>query len=271
MSVLAAARTILREVNNMRDLSMFFSEVGKHKLLTPAQEVELSQKIEKGDRAARDKMINSNLRLAISIAKKYQHTGCSLEDLIQESSLGLIKAVDRFDWRRGFKFSTYACWWIKQAVRKHVASQSSNIKMPTHARGMLWKIKEYKAEFEEEFGVEPSIGELADLLGVRLATLQSIIISSRTAISLDAKIGKSDGPGRSISEVIPDNSEHVDDLIDRKKLVNIVRDAIQTLSTREERVLRLRFGITEEPTDSINFPITKEEVKKLEDRFNEHA
>ena len=121
----------------MKDLSAFFSEVGKHDLLTKEQEVQLSQRIEAGDKLARDKMIQSNLRLAISIAKKYQYSGCSLEDLIQESSMGLIKAVDRFDWRRGHKFSTYACWWIKQAVRRHIASHSAAIKLPTHARGLL--------------------------------------------------------------------------------------------------------------------------------------
>ena len=108
-------------------IKLFFDDVGRRNLLTREEEVELSQKIERGDQVARRKMIESNIRLAISIAKKYQNKGCPLEDLIQESNIGLMKAVDRFDWRRGFKFSTYACWWIKQAVRRHIASHSSAI------------------------------------------------------------------------------------------------------------------------------------------------
>lgn len=256
----------------MKDLSAFFSEVGKHDLLTKEQEVELSQLIEKGDKAARDRMISSNLRLAISIAKKYQYSGCSLEDLIQESSMGLIKAVDRFDWRRGHKFSTYACWWIKQAVRRHVASHSAAIKLPTHARGLLWKMRVLKEEFEEEFGHEPTQEEIADLLGVKKQTLNALIKSSRFTLSLDAKVGKSDdGGGRTLAEVIPEDKEPLDDLLDREKLVQLVRSALSSLSEREEKVLRLRFGLGEESTDYQNFPITEREIKTLEERKNEYA
>ena len=256
----------------MKDLSAFFSEVGKHDLLTKEQEVELSQLIEKGDQAARDRMISSNLRLAISIAKKYQYSGCSLEDLIQESSMGLIKAVDRFDWRRGHKFSTYACWWIKQAVRRHIASHSAAIKLPTHARGLLWKMRVLKEEFEEEFGHAPSQDEIADMLGVKKQTLNALIKSSRFTLSLDAKIGRSDdGGGRTLAEVIPEDKESLDDLLDREKLVHLVRSALSSLSDREEKVLRLRFGLNEDPTDHKNFPITEREIKTLEETKNEYA
>ena len=251
----------------MKDLSAFFREVGKHDLLTKEQEVELSQLIEKGDKAARDRMISSNLRLAISIAKKYQYSGCSLEDLIQESSMGLIKAVDRFDWRRGHKFSTYACWWIKQAVRRHIASHSAAIKLPTHARGLLWKMRVLKEEFQEEFGHEPTQDEIADMLGVKKQTLNALIKSSRFTLSLDAKVSRSDdGGGRTLAEVIPEDKEHLDDLLDREKLVLIVRSALSGLSDREEKVLRLRFGLSEDPRDHDNFPITEKQIKKLEER-----
>lgn len=249
----------------MSDLTGYFAEVGKHKLLTKEQEVTLSQRIEAGDRLARDQMISANLRLAISIAKKYQYTGCSLEDLIQESSLGLIKAVDRFDWRKGFKFSTYACWWIKQSVRKHVASNTSAIRLPTHARGLLWKMRTYAEEYEEEFGVAPTNEELADLLGVKPKTLAAIIKSARYTVSLDAKVGK-DGEGRSVAETIPDKSEGIDTLLDRQKLVVLVREALGSLTPREDRVIRLRFGLSEEETNHEQFPITQKEIKNLEDR-----
>ena len=148
------------------NLQEFFTEVGKSSLLTREEEVELSQKIEAGDKSARRRLIKANLRLAISIAKKYQNKGCDLEDLIQESSIGLIKAVDRFDWRRGFKFSTYACWWIKQAVRRHVASHSNSVRLPSYAKNMLWKMRQVSEEFEKEFlgeiPLNPEVGKCGD-------------------------------------------------------------------------------------------------------------
>ena len=248
------------------ELSSFFKEVGKRDLLTKAQEVELAQRIEQGDLAARNHMIEANLRLAISLAKNYTNTGCKLEDLIQESSLGLIKAVDRFDWRKGFKFSTYAVWWIKQALRKHVSSNSSQIKLPTHARGLLWKMKVAKEEYEEEFGVEPSPEELADILGVKKTTLDSIIKSARPAISIDSTVSWGDEGGRRIAEIIPDESESLDSLVEREELANIIRKSLSSLSKREELVIRLRFGIEEPEDDHRSFPITQNEINQMNER-----
>ena len=253
---------------NSDALSTFFKSVGKHPLLTREQEVELSKKIEAGDDRARRRMINANLRLAISIAKKYQNRGCSLEDLIQESSLGLIKAVDRFDWRKGFKFSTYACWWIKQSVRKHVASHGNSIKLPSHAKGMLWKMRQYKEEYEEEFGAEPTQKELADLLGVSLPTLQSIIMSAAASVSLDAKIKYSgssgSSTGRSVSEVISSGDDwDPGTQLDKVRIVELIRGALHTLTDREEKIIRLRFGISEDPSDFNKFPITKKEIRTI--------
>ncbi len=175
-----------------KNLQSFFKSVGKTDLLTREEEVELSKRIEAGDMSARDRMIRANIRLAISIAKNYSDKGVDLEDLIQESSLGLIKAVDRFDWRKGFKFSTYACWWIKQAVRQHVASHSGSIKLPAYARGTLWKMKAMSDEYNKEFGVSPSQQELADLLGTSLGTLQSLIKCAATPVALDGCAYQSD-------------------------------------------------------------------------------
>jgi len=248
------------------NLSSFFKEVGKHPLLTRDQEVDLAQRIELGDKLARDKMISSNLRLAISLAKNYTNTGCTLEDLIQESSLGLIKAVDRFDWRKGFKFSTYAVWWIKQGLRKHVSSHTGEIKLPTHARGLLWKMSVAKEEYEEEFGVAPTPTELADILGVKKTTLDSIIKSARPAISIDATVSWGDEGGRRISEIIPDESDHLDTLLEREELAHIIRQSLGSLSKREELVVRLRFGLTEPENDHTNFPITQQEINKLNKR-----
>jgi len=229
---------------NMQD---FFEAVGQTALLTRSEEIELSKRIEAGDRSARDQMIRANIRLAISIAKNYANKGVDLEDLIQESSIGLIKAVDRFDWRKGFKFSTYACWWIKQAVRQHVAAQSGAIKLPSYARGTLWKMKQIAEEYQEEFGVEPTHQEIADLMGTSAETLRSLIKCAATPANLDGSAYKSDDGGRSLHDVLVDEGATApDEAIDREKLLKAVQSVLSDLTPREETVLRLRFGIAEE-------------------------
>ena len=242
----------------MAALQGFFKDVGKNNLLTREEEVELSQKMEAGDTRARQKMINSNLRLAISIAKKYQNRGCDLEDLIQESSIGLIKAVDRFDWRKGFKFSTYACWWIKQAVRRHVASHGSSVRLPSYAKNVMWKIKNATEEYEKEFGVKPTQDELADILCVSRATLDSIIECSGSPISMDSPAGYRSGEGgRLIGEMIEDTTAiSPDEVLDRQCIKQTIVKALGTLTEREEKILRLRFGIADDPTDHSKHPIT---------------
>lgn len=240
-----------------KNLQDFFESVGKTNLLTREEEVELSKKIEMGDQRARDRMIKANIRLAISIAKKYSNKGVDLEDLIQESSLGLIKAVDRFDWRKGFKFSTYACWWIKQAVRQHVAAQSGSIKLPSYARGTLWKMKELAEEYQKEFGVEPTHNEIADLLGTSPETLRSLMKCAATPVQIDGSAYKSDSGSRTMHDVLVDeNSTSVEDKLDNEKLIAAVKEVLTDLTPREETVLRLRFGIV----DDIN--VMKENKKE---------
>ena len=253
------------------NLDKFFKEVGKHSLLSKEQEVQLAQAIEAGDRSARDKMIQSNLRLAISIAKQYNKSGCALEDLIQESTIGLMEAVDRFDWRRGFKFSTYACWWIKQAVRRHVASNSGMIRLPNHAKTILWQASQLRKDYIESFGTEPKLDEIAEALGIGTNTLRSLRQSASHTISLDATVGSSDDGSRKLYEVIPDESESVLESIERAGMQKVIRQALGTLSAREEKVIRLRFGITADSNDSNNFPITSDEIMKLEERANANA
>tara|TARA_R110002060_G_C2089668_1_gene97018 strand:+ start:114 stop:848 length:735 start_codon:yes stop_codon:yes gene_type:complete len=229
-------------------LTYYFKDVSRYELLTREEEITLSQAIEKGDRLARDRMIQSNLRLAISIAKKYSKMGCPLEDLIQESNIGLMKAVDRFDWRRGFKFSTYASWWIKQSVSRHLTSHKSTVRVPAHASGLIWKIKRICREYEDEFRHQPTISEIADLLGVTeaMVKLSQESAAIQNSISLDAALGDEKN-GRRFEEIISDsNSESPDDLIDRQKTLNIIKNSLSKLSSREEKILRLRFGIYED-------------------------
>lgn len=250
-------------------LETFFKDVGKTPLLTREEEVSLSKRIEAGDQAARRHMVKANIRLAISIAKKYQNKGCDLEDLIQESNIGLLKAVDRYDWRRGFKFSTYACWWIKQAVRRHITAHSSSIKLPSYARSILWKAKKASEEYHEEFGMYPTREEVAELLGVSVSMLKNLVECSSITISIDSPTSYSgangSSNGRSFGEMLPDPAEDVDTKLDREKIINIVRESLSTLSEREEKIIRLRFGVSEDPTDHCNYPITAKELQKIKE------
>ena len=250
--------------------TQFFKEVGRHKLLTKEDESELAKRIEGGDRAARERMIQANLRLAISIAKKYSSRGCDMEDLIQESNIGLIRAVDRFDWRRGVKFSTYATWWIKQSVRRLVSENVTSIKMPASANSFYYQAKLMINEFTNEFGVPPNDEEVAEYMGCSVDTYRVIMNTYHTPLSLDAKIGAdSDSAGRSLQDTIADTeSEHADDAIDRAKIANVIKSALASLTPREEKVLRLRFGITDDPVNHKAFPITAAEIEELESRVD---
>jgi len=226
-------------------LDMYFKNV-KKPLLTRQEEIELAKKIEIGDAAARERMIQSNLRLAISIAKKYHKSGCSMEDLIQESNIGLMRAVEKFDWRRGFKFSTYACWWIRQAVSRHVSMQKNTVRIPSHASSLSWKIKVMIDEYTEEFGAPPETEEIASALGVSLKLIKAAedSLKLRNIMSIDAPVGYDSN--RTIKDIIPDNrSESLDDRLDNIKLKQLIQNSLKSLTKREEQVLRLRFGIDE--------------------------
>jgi RNA polymerase primary sigma factor len=253
--------------------SQFFKNVGKHKLLNRDDEAELAQIMENGDERAkayaRERMIQSNLRLAISIAKRYASRGCDMEDLIQESNIGLIRAVDRFDWRRGVKFSTYATWWIKQSVRRLVTEQSSSIRMPSSANSIYYRAKMMIREYTEEFGVPPTDEEVASFMGCSLDTYRILMNTYRTPLSLDGKVGsESEGESRQLKDIIADEiSDPADEVIDREKVINIIRKALSSLTPREEKVIRLRFGIEEDPADHNNFPITQQEIEALDSRL----
>ena len=227
-------------------LTTYFKEVSKYPLLTKAEEVSLAKRIEAGDQNAKDQMVRSNLRLAISIAKKYHKSECSMEDLIQESNIGLIRAIEKFDWRKGFKFSTYACWWIRQAVTRHINMQRNTVRIPSHANSLSWKIKVMVDEYVEEFGAKPDNEEIAHALGVTVNLVEAAKQSYklRNIISIDTPIG-GDESSRTIKDIIPDTSETVEEKMDHENLRNLIKSSLQSLTKREEQVLRLRFGIDE--------------------------
>jgi len=228
-------------------LEMYFRDIKRHsKLLTKEEEVELAKRIEAGDERARRIMIESNLRLAIHIAKKYAKYGGSLEDLIQEGNFGLMTAVDKFDWRKGNKFSTYACWWIRQAVTRSLTSNSTLLKVPSHTLTHARKIWQLKQEYIEEFGHEPSIDEICTALGLTEKHVKNAIasIKTRSVASIDTPIGE-DGH-RTLGDIIPDNdSVSIEQILDNQKIRSRIIEALSKLTKREELVLRLRFGISE--------------------------
>lgn len=251
-------------------LDSYFKDVSKIKLLTREEEVSLSKRIEKGDKSAREHMINANLRLAISIAKRYYKSGCSMEDLIQESNIGLMKAVEKFDWRRGFKFSTYASWWIKQSVCRHISSNRNTIKIPAHASSLAWKIKKLIQEYEDEFNQKPSCTEIASILGVTEKMIAVSLESTKLAymVPYEGTIGGEEG-GRKILETIPDeNYVGPDEVLDQKAISNVISSSLSRLTKREEQVMRLRFGLSAVSNES-EFEITKEEIKKIKDQGNQ--
>tara|TARA_R100001591_G_scaffold99353_1_gene105586 strand:+ start:41 stop:790 length:750 start_codon:yes stop_codon:yes gene_type:complete len=235
-------------------LEMYFRDIKYHsKLLTREQEVELAKRIEAGDLRARRIMIESNLRLAISIAKKYAQYGGSLEDLIQESNIGLIKAVEKFDWRKGFKFSTYACWWIKQAVTRSLTANSTLLKVPSHTLSNARKIWQLRQEYQDEFGHEPTIDEICDALGLTEKHVRNALdsVKTKSVASIDQKIG--DEGNRTLGDVIPDNdTPNIEQILDNELIRKRIVKALGLLTRREELVLRMRFGITDVCEDDEN-------------------
>lgn len=243
-------------------ISAYLKQVGKHKLLTKSEEIDLAKRIEQGDASAREKMINSNLRLAISIAKKYHKSGCSMEDLIQESNIGLMKAVEKFDWRRGFKFSTYACWWIKQAVTRHIAMNKSTVRIPSHAVSIAKNIQSMIENYEEEFGTIPTTEEICDSLNVseKMAKSSLASLKLRYLVSLDKEINYHDGGTRTLGDTIPDTqTQSVEDKMEEESIRAIIINSFKLLSDREEQVIRMRFGIIDNLDQNHVTNITKGE------------
>jgi RNA polymerase primary sigma factor len=249
-------------------LQLFMNEVARHPLLTKEEEVELANRIERGDQEAKQRMINSNLRLVISIARKYQGSGVALLDLIQEGVLGLIRATEKFDWRRGFKFSTYATWWIRQAVERGIANKARTIRMPVHVLQRERKIGRAERELMVELGRDPTDEEIAERAKLDLKQIQDVRSAARAVTSLDVPIGE-DGE-TTLGGILPSEQPRPEEEVEVSLREESVHRAIQQLPESEREVMKLRYGFNGHPDPKSvqeverQLGIPQDEVREIE-------
>jgi RNA polymerase primary sigma factor len=251
-------------------LQLFLKDIGKVPLLTAAQEVELAKRIERGDETAKRRMVESNLRLVVSIAKNYRNQGLPFLDLIQEGTLGLVRAAEKFDYRRGFKFSTYATWWIRQSVARALADKARTIRMPVHVVEKLNKIGRTERKLLIEFGREPTSAEIATDLELATDEVEQLRRSAQAPISLEKPVG--DEEDSAFGHFLADESALAPDAAAE----TVIRDetlkrVLGMLSYRERRILELRYGLNgEEPRtlDEVGraFSVTRERVRQIENQ-----
>ena len=248
-------------------LQLFLNEAGRYPLLTAAEEVELAKGVESGDPAAKDRMINSNLRLVVSIAKRYQGHGLSLLDLIQEGVIGLIRAVEKFDWRRGYKFSTYATWWIRQAVQRGVANKSRTIRIPVHIAEREQRIGRAERELSAKLGRPPTDEEISETAKISLKHLKEVREAARAVTSLDKPLG--DDNDASIGDLVGSAQPGVEEEVLVSLTETMLHQALETIPDREREVLRLRYGLLDEEPRSLEeigrrLGLTRERVRQIE-------
>ena len=249
------------------NLQLFLADIGRHKLLSAAQEVILAKRVERGDPSAKQQMIESNLRLVVSIAKRYRGLGVPFLDLIQEGTLGLNRAVEKFDWRRGFKFSTYATWWIRQSVQRAVANHARTIRVPVHVVERQQKLSRAARRLEVELGREATKEELAEATGLPLQHVEEAMGAAHASVSLNQSVG-ADDEGE-LGDLFADR-EAADPFDEAEESLRRqgVRRALDALPERERRILELRFGFEGEPwtLEAIGheLDLTRERVRQLE-------
>jgi RNA polymerase primary sigma factor len=248
-------------------LQLFLKDIGKVELLTAAEEVELAKRIERGDHRAKQEMVEANLRLVVSIAKRYRNQGLPFLDLIQEGTIGLVRAAEKFDWRKGYKFSTYATWWIRQAVARALADKGRTIRMPVHVVEKLNKIVRSERKLRGELCREPSPIEIASDVDLPLDEVEQILRTSQAPVSLEKPVGDEE------------ESEFGHFLTDERPLPappttlrqELLRDILGTLSHRERRVLELRYGLDGEQPRTLDevgraFNVTRERIRQIENQ-----
>ncbi|MFP4646538.1 MAG: RNA polymerase sigma factor RpoD/SigA [Candidatus Acetothermia bacterium] len=249
-------------------VQIYLQEIGKVPLLSREEEVELAKRVEQGDEEARQKLIEANLRLVVSIAKKYVGRGLSFLDLIQEGNIGLMKTIDKFDYRKGFKFSTYATWWIRQSITRAIADQSRTVRIPVHMIKTLRELKEKRSEYEQEHGEPPSREKLAELMGTSKERIRRFENISQYTTSLERPIGDDDND--TLADFIEDEgAPSPAEESYREFLQEELDEALSNLTEREKKIVELRYGLKDSHPRTLKevaqvFNITRERVRQIE-------
>ena len=254
--------------NNNDTVKMYLRDIGKYPLLTREEEIELAKKIEQGDIEARNKLISCNLRLVVSIAKKYMNRGLQFLDLIQEGNIGLMKAVDKFDYNRELKFSTYATWWIRQGIQRAISDQGRLIRIPVHMGDIISKLSKVTRQLVQEKGREPTTAELAERLEMPEDKILYIQRISQDPVSFETPVGQEDDSY--LGDFLEDtNSLSPSEVAENKMLKEILIKVLQTLTPREQKVIRLRYGIDDGRQRTLEevgkeFNVTRERIRQIE-------
>ncbi len=268
MRQLKISKSITNRSSN--SLYQFLQDISKEEMVTPEEEVILAQRIKNGDQAALDKLVKSNLRFVVSVAKQYQNQGLSLQDLINEGNIGLIKAAQRFDETRGFKFISFAVWWIRQSILQAIADKSRMVRLPLHQVGMLNKVKKERAKLEQLYERQPSEEEVADAMNISEDKLHETVSAGSRVLSVDAPLSEEDDTNL-IDILQPEDAEQPDDNVMQESLQKDIKEIVATLNPLERKIIFQFFGIgcthgktLEEIASTEN--ITKERARKIKER-----
>lgn len=249
-------------------VKIYLKEIGRVPLLTPEEEIELAQKMKDGDKSAKKRLAEANLRLVVSIAKRYGGRGMSFLDLIQEGNLGLIKAVEKFDYTKGFKFSTYATWWIRQSITRAIADQARTIRIPVHMVETITKVKKTSSQLLHQNGRDPTADEIAQALDMPVERVREILRIAQDPVSLETPIGEEEDSH--LGDFIPDeNAPEPTEAASLVLLKEQINQVLGTLTDREEKVLRLRFGLEDGRSRTLEevgqmFNVTRERIRQIE-------
>ena len=249
-------------------IKLYLREIGQVQLLTPQEEIVLAARIKRGDKKAREHMIKANLRLVVKIARDYEGLGLPLLDLISEGNIGLMKAVERFDPKKGGKLSTYGSWWIKQSIKRALANQSKTIRLPVHLVDKISRMRRTAMKLHEELGREPTNEELASELGISAARVAQMYTAAIRPASLDAPIGDDDS--HSYAEIVQDeNATSPYQMLEDKTVTDMMQEMVQSLNPREATILRTRFGLDggkEKTLEEVGqkFGVTRERVRQIQ-------
>lgn len=263
---------ISRSITNREQgsLDKYLADIAKEPMITPDEEVELAQKIKEGDQIALDRLVLANLRFVVSVAKQYQNQGLSLADLINEGNVGLIKAAQRFDETKGFKFISYAVWWIRQAILQAVAEQSRMVRLPLNQVGLLSKVKKTASYLEQLYQRKPTIKEIADELDMDVEKIENIMKINAKEVSMDAPIS-SDDDMTFIDTVVPDNNEDADSIIVSETESAAIKRSLSTLNEKERQIIIYYFGLDSSQSYTLEeigymMDMTRERVRQVKDK-----